>query len=79
MPCNGDHMNIGTCRHRALAALIIDDFEGLLDSKNISIPTDEREGEPEEARIYGKAYYDLEDVITNRLVEAEKKHRRRRR
>lgn len=42
---------------------IIELFEGLLDRKGITIPSQDRQGDEEEARIYGAEYYELEDGI----------------
>lgn len=52
---------------RKLAIKIIDKFEELLNKYNIKLPNDEREGNEEEASIYGKDYFNLEDEITNIL------------
>jgi DNA-binding Lrp family transcriptional regulator/DNA-directed RNA polymerase subunit M/transcription elongation factor TFIIS len=46
-----------------VAIQILDEFEELLERKNVSIPSDDREGSKEEARLYGKEYYDLEEAI----------------
>ena len=54
-------------RERAIAIAIIGKFEELLNEKNITIPSKDREGNPEEARIYGSEYYQLEDEITEIL------------
>jgi len=48
---------------RKKATKILDLFEDLLHQKGIKIPSDDREGRPEEACIYGTEYYDLEDAI----------------
>jgi len=42
---------------------IMETFEQLLDEYNISIPSEDREGLEDEARIYGSEYYELEDKI----------------
>ena len=49
------------------AADIIDIFEELLDKLDITLPDKWREGEEDEARIFGDAYYELEDKIVERL------------
>lgn len=49
------------------AADIIDIFEELLDRLNITLPDKWREGEEDEARIFGDTYYELEDKIAKRL------------
>ena len=54
---------------RRVAIEIMDEFEEMLDRKGIMIPSEDREGREEEACIYGTEYYELEDVITDILVE----------
>jgi len=54
---------------RSLAIAICDGFEDLLDAKDITIPSPDREGRPEEARLYGDAYWQMEDIITDILME----------
>ena len=49
------------------AADIIDIFEELLDHFDITLPDKWREGEEDEARIFGDAYYELENKIVERL------------
>ena len=49
--------------NKRLAIQIIDDFEQLLDQKNIKIPNIDRKGNEDEACIYGSDYYNLEDSI----------------
>jgi len=46
---------------------IIDIFEGLLDELDITLPDKWREGEEDEARIFGDTYYELEAKIVERL------------
>lgn len=46
---------------------IIDIFEELLDRLDITIPDKWREGEEDEARIFGDVYYELENKIVERL------------
>ena len=46
---------------------IIDIFEELLDRLDITLPDQWREGEEDEARIFGDAYYELENKIVERL------------
>ena len=46
---------------------IIDSFEELLDRLDITIPDKWREGEEDEARIFGDTYYELENKIVERL------------
>lgn len=47
------------------AIAILDSFENLLEEKDITIPSDDREGEESEARLFGSEYYNLEDEIIN--------------
>ena len=53
------------------AADIIDIFEELLDRLDITIPDKWREGEENEARIFGDTYYELENKIVERLRKEE--------
>ena len=46
---------------------IIDIFEELLDRLDITLPDEWREGEEDEARIFGDTYYELENKIVERL------------
>ena len=46
---------------------IIDIFEELLDELDITLPDKWREGEEDEARIFGDTYYELENKIVERL------------
>lgn len=46
---------------------IIDIFEELLDRLDITLPDKWREGEEDEARIFGDTYYELEAKIVERL------------
>jgi hypothetical protein len=55
---------------RELAVEILDEFEEMLDSKGITIPSSDRQGAPDEARIFGSEYYALEDAV----VEILKRH-----
>ena len=54
------------------AADIIDIFEELLDRLDITIPDQWREGEEDEARIFGDTYYELENKIVERLRKEAK-------
>lgn len=58
---------------RDLAGKLLDGVEELLDEKNITIPDDEREGNPEEARLYGIEYYTLEDNFVALIMETKNK------
>ena len=53
------------------AADIIDIFEELLDRLDITLPDEWREGEEDEARIFGDTYYELENKIVERLKKEE--------
>jgi hypothetical protein len=57
---------------KSLAFEIIELFEELLDEKNISIPSLDRQGDEEEGRLFGSEYYQLEEGIINILTEAYK-------
>lgn len=46
---------------------IINIFEELLDRLDITLPDKWREGEEDEARIFGDTYYELENKIVERL------------
>ena len=46
---------------------IIDIFEEILDRFDITLPDKWREGEEDEARIFGDTYYELENKIVERL------------
>lgn len=46
---------------------LIDIFEELLDRLDITLPDKWREGEEDEARIFGDTYYELENKIVERL------------
>ena len=59
-------------KERELAIRIISEFEELLAGHDINIPDRDREGNEEEACIYGVTYYSLEDKITE-MIENEKK------
>ena len=43
-------------------------FEELLDKYDINIPDENREGDPDEAHLYGDNYVDLEDSITEIIL-----------
>lgn len=59
-------------RNREIACEIIDIFENLLEEKNITIPSKDREGNEDESRIFGEEYYNLEEKITELLDKKEK-------
>lgn len=58
-----------TVKFRPYANAICEQFEELLDKHNIDIPDDDREGNEEEAHIYGMTYAELEDKVKEILVE----------
>ena len=51
---------------------IIDIFEELLDRLDITLPDEWREGEEDEARIFGDTYYEFENKIVERLRKEAK-------
>ena len=57
-------------KERETAIKILDLFEGLLEKHDLTLPSRDREGNEEEARIYGSAYYNLEDKITDILIKS---------
>lgn len=59
-----------TISHESLhtyAASIVDIFEELLDAHDVTIPDEFRNGDEDEARIYGQTYIDLERDVYNVL------------
>ena len=62
-------VDITDAKLRVFAAVICDAFEDLLEQHDITIPDLEREGNEDEARLYGLAYENLE----NRVVDILKK------
>ena len=56
---------------RELAIEILEEFEDLLAEHNIIIPDGDREGDDEEACIYGSTYYTLEDKMTELIKNSE--------
>lgn len=54
---------------RGIAITILDMFEDMLAEKGIKIPDVAREGDEDEACLYGETYFDLEDAITELLCE----------
>lgn len=56
-----------TIQLREYAARICVVFNGLLEDHEIIIPDDCREGEDDEAALFGDAYYATEDAVTNIL------------
>lgn len=58
-----------TIKLREYSVDICELFEDLLEENDITIPDDEREGEPDESRLYGKTYSCLEYDVLNILNE----------
>ena len=58
-----------TIKLREYSVDICELFEDLLEDNDITIPDDEREGEQDEARLYGKTYSCLEYDVLNILNE----------
>ena len=58
-----------TIKLREYSVDICELFEDLLEEHDITIPDDEREGEPDEARLYGTTYSCLEYDVLNILNE----------
>lgn len=58
-----------TIKLREYSVDICELFEDLLEEHDISIPDEDREGRPEEARLYGTTYADLEYKVLNILNE----------
>jgi len=54
-------------KDRECAGEILEKFEELLAQNDIKIPNNDREGEKDEACIFGRDYYDLEDAIVEIL------------
>lgn len=53
--------------NKELAIKIIEEFEELLSKHKIKLPNKDRQGDEDEACIYGDDYYDLEEKITEIL------------
>lgn len=64
---NTDSLIDSIGKNRAVANMILDEFEDMLDEKGISIPDEFRCGDPSEARIYGRTYSELRDRIEELL------------
>lgn len=65
----------GELHIRHIAAHIADIFEYVLEDADILIPDDEREGDEDEACLYGCTYSDFEDGITEELAKIVAGHR----
>ncbi len=55
---------------REVAHRILEEFEDLLTEKGIVIPSDDRTGDPDEARLFGRERAQLEASIIGLLVAA---------
>ena len=62
--CNDAKLSISN-----LAISIIQKFEEVLYKNKIKIPDVDRSGEDDEACIFGRTYYDLEDAIKEVLIK----------
>ena len=62
-----DKESEGSIKLRQFSISICNVVEDLLDSKNITIPNENREGDDNETRIYGDDYFGLEDNIVQIL------------
>lgn len=65
-----------TIKVRKFALDICELFEDLLDTHNIDIPDEDREGDESEARIYGMTYAELEDNVKDILIDFAEKIKR---
>jgi len=54
---------------RKMAIEILAEVEDMLDRLDITIPSEDREGNESEARLYGNEYWQLEDAITEIIKE----------
>lgn len=61
-----EYADVRPCSER-LATDILDLFEKLLDKYDITIPDEDREGDEEEARLYGMNYSRLQEDISSML------------
>ena len=68
-------MHDGALHIRHISANIADIFECVLADADILIPDDEREGDEDEAALYGDTYSDFEDGITEELAKIVAGHR----
>lgn len=66
-----EDLNIQEANLTNTADDIIDIFEELLDRLGITLPDEWREGEEDEARIFGDTYYELENKIVERLKKED--------
>lgn len=59
-------------KYRDIAISILSIFEEFLYEKGIDIPNEDKEGNEEEAILYGSDYYSLEDKIVDILNKSIK-------
>ena len=71
-----ENINMSIVKVRKVALDICELFEDLLETHNIDIPDEDREGDECEARIYGMTYAELEDNVKEILVEFAEKIKR---
>ena len=53
---------------RETAHRILEEFEDLLTKKGVWVPSDDRTGDPDEARLFGTEYSRLEESIVELLM-----------
>ena len=61
---------------REVAHRILEEFEDLLTKKGIWVPSVDRTGDPDEARLFGMEYSRLEEAVVEILTIAEPTTRR---
>ena len=66
---------MATIKLREYSVEICELFENLLDQHNITIPDEDREGNEDEARLYGMTYAHLEEDVLFLLKELATKVR----
>jgi hypothetical protein len=59
----------GELHIRQISAEIADIFDSLLADNDIMVPDEDREGDEDEAPLYGATYSDFEDGITEQLAD----------
>lgn len=59
----------GELHIRQISAEIADIFDSLLADNDIMVPDEDREGNEDEAPLYGATYSDFEDGITEQLAD----------
>lgn len=53
---------------RETAHRILEEFEDLLTKKDVWVPSDDRTGDPDEARLFGMEYSRLEEAVVEILT-----------